>query len=80
MESRARKQWIIEEVLRIQDEDLIQKIQDLIKKTPYKSESTPMSLEDFYTKIKASEEAYRKGEVTSHEDLQKEIGGWKDQL
>jgi hypothetical protein len=80
MEFATQKQWLIEEILRIQDADLIQKLKDLIQGASSSSDEKlePMSLVDFYAKIDASEQAYRVGRVTSQEDLKNEILTWKN--
>jgi hypothetical protein len=79
MEFAAQKQWLIEEILRIQDADLINRLKDLIQGSSSGKENLePMSLVDFYAKIDSSEQAYRDGKVTSQEDLKNEILTWKN--
>jgi hypothetical protein len=79
MEFAAQKQWLIEEILRIQDADLIHRLRDLIQGASSGKENLePMSLSDFYAKIDSSEKAYADGKVTSQEDLKNEILTWKN--
>lgn len=75
MNLQAEKRSIIEILIGINDKELILKIKALLKSS--KTTVTPISLEDFYAKIDASEEAYRQGQIISQIALEKEITTWK---
>ena len=78
MELGAQKRWLIEEILQIQDANLIQSIKDLIQGSFNNEKGSPMTIEEFYAKIDASEQAYKEGRVTSQEKLKNEILDWKN--
>lgn len=40
-------------------------------------EPVPIPLETFYARIEESEKALERGEITTQDDLRKEIGTWK---
>ncbi len=80
MDIRAEKLWLIEHLLKIQDEIILQRIKGLIesvsKKKPEES-LPPMSLESFYEKIEESERAAERGDFITQEELREEVRTWK---
>lgn len=65
------------QIINIQDSNLIQKINQLINQQSVPA-IKPMTLNEFYDRISASEKAYQEGMITSHQDLKKEIKSWKN--
>jgi hypothetical protein len=80
MDIRAEKLWLIEHLLKIQDEGILQRIKALIESVGKKKEKEdiePMSLESFYDRIEESEEALQRGDIITQDELRKEVGTWK---
>ncbi|MBU0487925.1 MAG: hypothetical protein KKD31_08250 [Bacteroidetes bacterium] len=80
MDIQARKLILIEEFLRISDENLIGKLESLIrqeKKAVKDRELKPMSHDEFYEMIDLAKEDVSAGRVISHQYLKKKIKEWK---
>jgi len=80
MNIQARKLDLIEEFLRISDEEIISKIESLIreeKKVSYERNLKPMSMSEFYDMIDQAKRESDSGQVISHEELKKKIKTWK---
>jgi len=76
MNLQNEKLQIIQQLINLQDAGLINKIKLMIEQEAMVI-NNPMSLEDFYDRILASEKAYTEGKVTAHQVLKEEIKSWK---
>jgi hypothetical protein len=76
MNLQNEKLQIIQQLINLQDAGLINKIKLMIEQEAMVI-NNPMSLEDFYDRILASEKAYIEGKVTAHQALKEEIKSWK---
>lgn len=80
MNIQAKKLALIEEFIRINDEEFISKIELLIKterKRLLDNEKQPMSLDEFYEMIDLAKQDSDHGRVISHQDLKEKIKSWK---
>lgn len=80
MNIQARKLVLIEEFLQVNDEDLITKLESLIrqeKKISYERNLKPMSLEEFHEMIDQAKSDKDAGRVISHQELIKKTTTWK---
>ena len=79
MNIQARKLLLIEEFLRINDEDLIRKIENFLiqeKKIYRERILKPMLLEEFNEMIDQAVKESEAGKVISHPDLKKKVKSW----
>lgn len=80
MDIQARKLNLIEEFLKISDENIIEKLEYFInieKQKQYDKDIKPMSLEEFHDMIDQAKQDKANGRVVSHEDLKERIKSWK---
>lgn len=80
MDIQARKLILIEEFLRITDENLITKLESLIrqeKQTAHEKNLNPMSLNEFQDMIDQAKRDSDAGRVISHEKLKEKVKTWK---
>jgi hypothetical protein len=80
MDIRADKLWLIEHLIKIQDEVLLHRIKAFIEniiRRKQEEDLEPMSLETFYARIEESEQALERGEVITQDELRKEITTWE---
>lgn len=80
MNIQAKKLVLIEELLRINDEGFITKLELLIKDEKEKlheKDLKPMSLNDFHKMIDQAKKDSNEGRVISHNDLKKKVKSWK---
>jgi hypothetical protein len=80
MDIRADKLWLIEHLIKIQDEVLLHRIKAFIEniiRRKQEEDLEPMSLETFYARIEESEQALERGEVITQGELRKEIKTWE---
>jgi hypothetical protein len=80
MNLQARKLILIEEFLRINDENFITKLEFFIKKEKKifrERNLKPMSVKEFHEIIDESIKESKNGKVISHQDLKKKIKTWK---
>lgn len=80
MNIQAKKLVLIEELLRISDEDLITKLELLIREEKVKlhqNDMKPMPLKDFHEMISKAKKDSDEGRVISHKELKKKINQWK---
>ncbi len=80
MDIRAEKLWLIEHLLKIQDEALLHRIKAFIENLLGRKPTVdiePMSLEAFYDRIEDSEEALERGDIITQTELREEIETWK---
>ena len=76
---QARKLNLIEEFLRINDEQVISDLESLINKEKIKSyerELVPMTIEEFYCNINQSVREIESGQFITHEELLESIKEW----
>lgn len=79
MTVETRKLNLIEEFIKITDEDLIARMEKLVlddKRKRYEQRLKPMGMDEFHSMIEQSRSEIEKGLVTSQEDLKKEIKSW----
>lgn len=80
MTIQTRKLSLIEEFLKINDEEIISKVESLIKgekNKRYESSQTPMSMDEFRGMIDQAKRDSEEGRVISHQDLKSKIQTWK---
>ena len=80
MNIQARKLVLIEEFLRISDENLITRLESFIKqekKISYERNLQPMSVNEFHEMIDQAKRDSEEGRVTSHQELQNKVKTWK---
>lgn len=79
MDLQARKLNLIREFLRINSEELVNKLDDFLhveKSRIYEQELKPMSIEAFNAAIDQSEDDVANGRVVEAKELRKDIEGW----
>jgi hypothetical protein len=79
MNIQAKKLVLIEELLRIEDESFVSKLELFIrdeKKKLRENNLKPMSLDEFNEMIDQSKQDSDAGRVISHNDLKKKIKSW----
>jgi len=79
MDIQTKKINFIQEFLRLKDEELINKLDNLLKlekKKKFKEEIRPYSEEEFNAVIDKAEEDSKNGKVISADDLKNEIDSW----
>ena len=79
MDLQARKLNLIQEFLRINSEELINKLDNFLhteKSKIYEQELKPMSMDSFNAAIDQSEDDAANGRVIEANQLRKEIEGW----
>lgn len=80
MNIQARKLVLIEEFLRISDENLITKLETLIrqeKKISRESNLKPMTINEFHKMIDQAKKDSDEGRVISHQELRNKVKTWK---
>ena len=80
MDISAEKLWLIENLLKIQDEVLLHRIKAFIENLLGKKPAVdlePMSLKTFYSRIEDSEAALERGDIITQNELREEIKTWK---
>ncbi len=80
MNIQARKLVLIEEFLRISDENLITKLESFFrneKKITRERNLKPMSLNEFHAMIDQAKKDSDAGHVISHQDLKNKVKTWK---
>jgi hypothetical protein len=80
MNIQARKLVLIEEFLRISDENLITKLESFLrneKKITRERNLKPMSLNEFHEMIDQAKKDCDAGHVISHQDLKNKVKAWK---
>jgi hypothetical protein len=79
MDLQSRKISFIQDFLRLQNEEIISRLEEMLKKQKaelYKKELKPMSAEQFNSEIDQSLEDSVNDRVTSSNDLKSEIKKW----
>lgn len=80
MNIQARKLVLIEEFLRISDENLITKLETFIrqeKKISRESNLKPMTIDEFHEMIDQAKKDSDEGRVISHQELRNKVKTWK---
>lgn len=80
MDIQEKKLKLIEEFLRISDEQVLDKLEAIIRmedQKTYSEDVKPMSLNELHEMIDEAKFDYQNGRVTPHEDLKKEVLSWK---
>ena len=79
MDIQARKIHFVQEFLRLNNEKLITKFEQILqteKQKLYAAEVKPMSVEEFNKMIDSAEDDAENGRFRSAEDLEKDIDSW----
>lgn len=79
MTVETRKLNLIEEFIKITDEDLITRMEELMldeKRKRYEQHLKPMKMEAFRSMIERSRTEIENGLITTQEDLKTEIKSW----
>lgn len=80
MDLQTRKIAFVQEFLKIQSEEVVIRLEKLLKKEKEKfveKDFSPMTLDEFNDRIDKSEEDFNKGRVTEARDLLKIVEKWK---
>ena len=80
MDIQARKIHFVQEFLRVADDDLVTKLEKLLRierKKKLDSELRPMTLKEFNEIIDKSEDDLKNGRVTEARNLLNQIDTWK---
>ncbi len=80
MDLQTKKINFIQEFLRVNSEELINKLDNLLhseKQRIYEQDLKPMSIESFNAAIDQSEEDVENGRVVNARELRKDIEEWK---
>ncbi|KGO93076.1 hypothetical protein [Flavobacterium subsaxonicum] len=78
MDIQSRKIEFVQEFLKLQSEEVISRLEKLLKKETAKTRDLkPFTMEELNARLDKSEEDFRNGRYISSEDLLKEIKGWK---
>lgn len=78
MTAAEEKIKVIEKVLETDDALLLREIASLLHTPALTDYPQPMRQDVFLAKIERAEEAFRKGEVTNHEDVKRLIATWSN--
>ena len=79
MDLQTKKLHFVQEFLRLKDENLIDKLSDLLrieKKKKIEKELKPFSQNEFNDIIDSAESDSENGRLTSAKELKNEIGSW----
>jgi len=80
MDLQTRKIEFIQEFLKIDSEELIERFESMLKKKDKKSDDhlfKPFTMEEYNARIDQAMDDSRNGRMISAEDLLKEIDSWK---
>ncbi len=80
MQIQAEKLWLIESLLKVQDETVLYRVRNVLEKFSSKKQAdnvAPMSIDTFYQKIDESQKAFERGDVISQDQLRNEIKTWQ---
>jgi hypothetical protein len=80
MDIQAEKLYLIEQLARVQDAEIIDQIKKILNKMNNPivgySNGTPITKKELITRIDAAEYRIAKGDFISQEDLEKEANNW----
>ncbi|SDC55047.1 hypothetical protein [Williamwhitmania taraxaci] len=80
MNIEARKLSLVQEFLRVSDEEVIAKLEQVLRderKKKLEKELSPMTMEEFYGMIDKSEDDIKAGRVSEARELLKKVDKWK---
>ncbi len=80
MDLQARKITFVQEFLRLQNEEIVSGLEDLLRKKKaelYKQKLQPMSADQFNIEIDQAMADSREGRITSATDLQNKAKQWQ---
>lgn len=80
MDIQARKILFVQEFLRVADDELVTKLESLLRierKKKFEEELRPMTLKELNEIIDKSEDDIKKGKVTEARNLLNQIDTWK---
>lgn len=80
MDIQEKKLKLIEEFLRISDEQVLDKLEAIIRTESlkkYSEDVKPLSLNELHKMVEEAKLDYQHGRVTTHDDLKKEVLTWK---
>lgn len=81
MDIKAEKLYLIEQLTKVQDVEIIRKIKEILKRQSepvvgYEPGGKPITQEALLARAEASNSAIKEGNITSIEDLEKESENW----
>jgi hypothetical protein len=79
MDIQTRKIHFVQEFLRLKNEEIIEKFENILrveKQKMYEKSIQPMSIKEFNQVIDNAEEDSQNGRLISSEDMKKEISSW----
>jgi hypothetical protein len=79
MDIQTRKIHFVQEFLRLKNEEIIEKFENILrveKQKMYEESIQPMSIKEFNQVIDNAEEDSQNGRLISSEDMKKEISSW----
>jgi hypothetical protein len=79
MDLQTRKLTFVREFLNIQNEEIVDRFEKMLKKEKKRSDEKdfqPMTFDEFYKRIDQSMHDSDNGKLTNNEELIKEIEGW----
>jgi hypothetical protein len=79
MDFKERKYHVIEDLMKVEDEAVIYKVEALLKKErveAYEKSLKPMTQEELEARLAKSEEDFKMGRYTELDDLIKESESW----
>lgn len=80
MDIISRKLNFVQEFLKISDEQLIKKLENTLRlerKKLIEKDLKPMSIDEFYSMIEASEDDFSNGRATEAHEVLKKIDQWR---
>lgn len=81
MDIQAEKYYLIEELMKVQDINLVNEIKTLLlkrnKAVAYNSTGEPITTSQMQSDILAAKERIKSGKYTRQEDLKSEVEGWE---
>jgi hypothetical protein len=81
MDIEAEKLLLIEQLIRIRDNSVIEKVKELLRKESnpvvgYKANGSPITQRDFIEMIEQSEKEYKSGNFQNINEVKEESEGW----
>jgi len=80
MDLQTRKLNLIQELLRVGNEEVVSKLEKILKterKTQFEKSLSPMSEEEFNKSIENAEADIKNGRVVAARDLKRDVSSWK---
>lgn len=76
MDIQARKLNFIQQFLRIKNEEIISKFEEILRNEKYKSLTKPMSEKELIEIIDKAEDDFKNNRLKSADDLKKDVDSW----